>query len=149
MVPHVGLTDTHPPLGPSSLFHFWPWIFHSIFLYSGRPLILERAGGQEPAAGPLSGGAMYHPAPALYLSSSAPSPRNLGSELPCITPLSGSLLPCITAPIGPKVPRHTTIMEAHQEGMMGESFIEDAMKSKPDTILRTSGINTPSTLSWK
>ena len=47
MVPHVGLTDTHPPLGPSSLFHFWPWIFHSIFLY---PSFTDRGGGRRSGA---------------------------------------------------------------------------------------------------
>ena len=72
-------------------------------------MVEEGAGGQEPGAWGLSGGAMYHHGTAMYhhgtamYHSSAPSPRNLGSELPCITPLPGTLLPCIRAPTGPKL----------------------------------------------
>ena len=104
--PHVGLNEIQPPLAHPCLLHFWPRIFHSIFPYSGNsqstslpiPYISFEGGGRghEPAGVDLCGGAMYHGATAVYLSTT-PAHRNLGSLLTGLKPLPKTQGLCITA----------------------------------------------------
>ena len=96
--------------------HRWLFHFNLVDISLDIPLFgarTDRGGfrGQEPAAARLSGGAVYHPGTAMYHSTTAPSPRNLGSQLPCITPLP---LPCITPPIGPQLPKVTRCVAAQK-----------------------------------
>ena len=66
MVPHVGFTLIQPPLGPSLGFPFLAVDISLDIPLFGASLIVEGAGGQEPAAASLSGGAMYHRGSAVY-----------------------------------------------------------------------------------